>query len=91
MAKHAKKKKKKGGLFVLFLILVLVGVFAYFYLNPDKDVKDVKFSCDKNIDEPLQSYKSYFWLVLFWIGWVILIGVSVFGFWMIDNRWLEDR
>ena len=41
MAKHAKKKKKKGGLFVLFLILVLAGVFAYFYLNPDKDVKDV--------------------------------------------------
>lgn len=41
MARHAKKKKKKGGLFVLFLILVLAGVGAYFYLNPDKDVKDV--------------------------------------------------
>lgn len=57
----------------------------------DKDIKDVKFSYNKNIDETLQSYKSYFWLILFWIGWVILIIVSVFGFWMIDNKWLEDR
>lgn len=57
----------------------------------DKDIKDVKFSYNKNIDETLQSYKSYFWLILFWIGWVILIIVSVFGFWMIDNKWLEDH
>lgn len=57
----------------------------------DKDIKDVRFSYNKNIDETLQGYKSYFWLALFWIGWVILIIVSVFAFWMIDNKWLEDR
>lgn len=39
----------------------------------------------------VKCQKSYFWLILFWIGWVILIIVLVFGFWMIDNKWLEDR
>lgn len=29
-------------------------------------------------------------LVIFWVVWVILIGVAVFGFCYFDNKWLED-
>jgi hypothetical protein len=28
--------------------------------------------------------------ILFWIIWIILTGLVVFGFYIIDNRWLED-
>ena len=30
-------------------------------------------------------------LILFWIVWVLLIALAVYGFYYIDNDWLEDN
>lgn len=38
--------------------------------------------------EELNSNGTLF-IVLFWIGWIVLIGFLVFGFYYLDNRWLE--
>ena len=28
-------------------------------------------------------------IILFWIAWIILIVIAVFGFYYLDNKWLE--
>lgn len=30
------------------------------------------------------------WLFLFWLGWLLLGGACIYGFYYIDNDWLED-
>ena len=43
------------------------------------------------IEETHKHHTSSGALVLFWIGWILLIGLLVFGFIYIDNHWLEDK
>lgn len=31
------------------------------------------------------------WYFAFWFGWIVLTGLIIFGFVVIDNRWLEDK
>lgn len=45
----------------------------------------------KTIAETLQSKLTDGTVIAFWILWVILTGGVVFGFYYIDNTWLEDR
>lgn len=50
-----------------------------------------EFHNDSNIEETVDRKTSSGtgWLVVFWILWIILICGCVFGFYYIDNRWLE--
>lgn len=41
------------------------------------------------IDETVDHLESDFALWLFWIFWIILIGACVYGFYYLDNEWLE--
>ena len=41
------------------------------------------------IDETVDHLESDFALWLFWIFWIILIGAYVYGFYYLDNEWLE--
>jgi hypothetical protein len=43
----------------------------------------------KSIDEAVEHLQSGGGVVLFWIFWIILIVGCVFGFYYLDNRWLE--
>ena len=43
------------------------------------------------IEDVMKSFKSNWQLVVFWIGWVLLTGGFVVGFYFIDNKWLEDK
>lgn len=47
------------------------------------------FYKNKNIDETVESLESDFAIWIFWVAWVILIGFCVYGFYYIDNNWLE--
>ena len=49
------------------------------------------FYKDKSIDETVEYLESsgVFAQVLFWIFWIILTGAAVFGFYYLDNEWLE--
>lgn len=44
---------------------------------------------DKSIEETVEYLESGSVLVIFWIFWIILIGFCVYGFYYIDNEWLE--
>ncbi len=44
---------------------------------------------DKSIEETVEYLESGSVLVIFWIFWIVLIGFCVYGFYYIDNEWLE--
>ena len=46
---------------------------------------------DMTIDQTIEHLESGSELVLFWIGWILLTCLVVFGFIYIDNTWLEDK
>ena len=54
-------------------------------------INNTQFYQNKTIDAAIEHLESNAWLVLFWIGWVLLTGGLVFLFLYIDNRWLEDN
>jgi hypothetical protein len=56
----------------------------------DSTIKDTHFHPNRTIDETISDLESGWELILFWIAWILLIGGCVFGFYYIDNRWLED-
>lgn len=50
---------------------------------------NTKFYKDKNIEETVKQLESGGGVVLFWIFWIVLICGCVFGFYYLDNKWLE--
>ena len=50
---------------------------------------NTKFYVDKNIEETVEHLESGGGIILFWIFWIVLIAVCVFGFYYLDNKWLE--
>lgn len=44
---------------------------------------------NKSIEETVDYLESGSILVIFWILWIVLIGFCVYGFYYIDNEWLE--
>lgn len=56
----------------------------------DKTISDnSNFYNNSTIDETIEYLESNVETVIFWIFWVILIGLAVFGFYYLDNRWLD--
>jgi hypothetical protein len=54
-------------------------------------INNSSFHRNMSIEDTIKYYTSSGALVLFWIGWVLLIGLLVFAFIYIDNHWLEDK
>jgi hypothetical protein len=56
----------------------------------DKTISDnTNFYNNMNIEETVEYKQSSGGEIIFWIFWIMLIGACVFGFYYIDNRWLE--
>lgn len=55
----------------------------------DKTINDTKFYNGKNIEETVEYLESGGVVIIFWVFWILLTGGCVFGFYYIDNRWLE--
>jgi len=56
----------------------------------DKTIPDnTSFYNNSTIDETIEKLESDSPIIIFWIFWVILIGGMVFGFYYLDNRWLD--
>nr|DAM59114.1 MAG TPA: hypothetical protein [Caudoviricetes sp.] len=47
------------------------------------------FYNNKDINETVEHLESDMPLILFRIGWILLTGLAVFGFFYLDNDWLE--
>lgn len=44
---------------------------------------------NKSIEETVEYLESGSSVVIFWISWIVLIGLCVYGFYYIDNKWLD--
>lgn len=50
-----------------------------------------KFFKDCTIEQALEKSISGSGVIIFWVCWIIFICALVFGFYYLDNRWLEDN
>ena len=50
---------------------------------------DTKFYDDMTIDDTVENLESGIGIVIFWFAWSVLIIVCVYGFYKLDNDWLE--
>ena len=50
---------------------------------------NTKFYNGMNIEETIEYVQAGGGEIIFWIFWIIFIGFVVFGFFYIDNKWLE--
>jgi len=57
----------------------------------NKTISDnTPFYNNSTIDEAIESLESnYFVIVIFWVLWIIFICIIVYGFYCLDNNWLE--
>lgn len=61
-----------------------------FTILKNKTISDKSsFYNDKDINETVEHLESDMPLILFRIGWILLTGLAVFGFYYLDNDWLE--
>lgn len=58
----------------------------------DRTISDnTPFYEDKDITQTVEHLENRgtVWVVLFWIAWVALTGALTYGFYYLDNKWLE--
>lgn len=56
----------------------------------DKTISDnTPFYQDRNIEETVDMLESGYWVFIFWFFWIMLIAACVYGFYYLDNEWLE--
>ena len=55
----------------------------------DKTISDNTNFYNMNIEETVEHLESDGGEIVFWILWIILIIICVFGFYYLDNKWLE--
>ena len=56
----------------------------------NKTISDnTSFYNNLTINKTIERLESDFPIIIFWIFWVILIGGLVFGFYYLDNSWLD--
>lgn len=56
----------------------------------DGTIKDgSQFYSDRDIDSTVEHLTSGIGIWVFWLIWIVLTGGAVFGFFYLDNRWLE--
>lgn len=55
----------------------------------NKTISNTKFYNGMNIEGTVEHLESNSGEVIFWIFWMLLICVCVFGFYYLDNKWLE--
>ena len=56
----------------------------------DKTISDnTNFYNNMNIEETVERLEYGGGEIIFWVFWIILIIACVFGFYFLDNKWLE--
>ena len=64
-------------------------IFAYLNKGNSLGEEKVNFYKDKDIEQTLDGLETDFEIIIFWIIWAILIISCVWGFYYLDNDWLN--
>lgn len=55
----------------------------------DNTISQTSFYNNMEINETIKYLETKIQLVIFWVFWIILIGAATYGFYYLDNKWLE--
>ncbi len=55
----------------------------------DNTISKCSINANRTIDETIKIMESKASLVVFWIFWIILSAGCIYGFYYLDNKWLE--
>lgn len=89
-ASHVKTIKESSHIRYVYYGAPIEATGTLYTRLENNTIKDSSFHRNMSIDDTLKYYTSGGELVLFWVGWILLTGLVVFGFVYIDNHWLED-
>lgn len=56
----------------------------------DKTIDEVSFYNNLSIEETIKHLKSDGWKFGFWLMWIFMIATVVFGYYSLENKWLDD-
>lgn len=60
-----------------------------FAILSDDTISDTLFYNNTSIDTMIKQLESKIELILFWIIWIIFTALCIYGFYYLDNNWLE--
>lgn len=52
-------------------------------------ISQTSFYNDMTIDKTIEHLETKIQLVIFWIFWIVLTVAATYGFYYLDNKWLE--
>ena len=55
----------------------------------DNMISQTSFYNDMTIDKTIEHLETKIQLVIFWIFWIVLTVAATYGFYYLDNKWLE--
>jgi len=55
----------------------------------DNKIVDVKFYNGSDLEKTMKGVESNIGVIFFWIAWIMLIIVCIYGFYRLENNWLE--
>jgi len=55
----------------------------------NKTISNTEFYNDMDINQTVEHLQSGGGVIIFWVFWIIFISGCVFGFYYLDNKWLE--
>lgn len=58
--------------------------------NGNIEQKDVPFFKNMTIEKTLQDLTSDIYIYIFWVVWSLIIALCVYGFYYMDNNWLNN-
>lgn len=60
-----------------------------FTMLKDNTINETSFYNNKTIADTIESLETGYEIVIFWILWVLLTAGLVFGFYYLENKWLD--
>lgn len=60
------------------------------YTNIDNHtINHTSFTNNATIEDTIERYESGWQKIVFWIFWIVLIVGAVYGFYYLENKWLD--
>lgn len=67
----------------------LTGTIFSYLSNNNIESEGVNFYIDKSIDETVEYLERDIKVPLFWVLWLVITGAVIYGFYYLENEWLE--
>lgn len=89
-SKHLKTIKESSKIRYKYYVCETKYTGTLFANLGNKTINEVSFYNNLSIEEAIKRLETGYEHLGFWMIWIILIGLVVFGYYYLDNDWLDD-